>query len=112
LLRSSMNRLGLVILAIGLANCANTVTPLFPVSEGDIIDRPYTPVADVNSQVFFGGIFDEGTPEEMCLAKMKQEVVSQRGDALIFVRHGEKGYDLLLRRALRCSGRVVRFDTR
>lgn len=100
----------LIVLALGA--CATTVTPLLPVMTGDSADRSYTPLADLNSQIFYGGLFDEGTPEEMCLTKMRQSAFEQRADALIFVRYGERGFDFLARKTLRCSGRGIRFDAR
>jgi hypothetical protein len=101
-----------ILLALSVSGCATRVIPLMPIVQGDMPDRPYTAVADLNSQVFFGGLFDEGTPEEMCLDKMRQSAFDQRADALIFVRYGERGFDALLRRTLRCSGRAVRFNGR
>lgn len=99
-------------LLLSLAACGTTVTPTLPTMTGDLADRPYTPIADINSRVFYGGIFDEGTPEDMCLAKMRQEAFEQRAEALIFVRYGERGFDALLRKVLRCSGRAVRYGAR
>ena len=100
------------LLMVSMSGCASTVRPLMPTVEGDITDRPYTPVADIESQVFYGGIFDSGTPEQMCLGKMLAQAVEQRADALIFVRYGEKGFDWLLRQTERCSSRAVRFNAR
>ena len=98
------------LLVLWVSGCSSTVRPLMPTVEGDITDRSYTPVADVESQVFYGGVFDSGTPEQMCLDKMVGQAVEQRADALIFVRYGEKGFDFLLRQTERCSSRAVRFS--
>lgn len=95
------------------AQAASTAAPTSPESillmEGDLTDRPYETVADIEVTVNKSTIFDPDPTRAAVDQKLREEAAKLGADAVILVRYGTVGVSLLSWGSLDGQGRAVTF---
>ena len=93
----------------GLAARAPTDAARVIVTEGDIADRPYEVLGDVEATVNKTTIFHPDPTRELVAAALKERAAQIGADAVIQVRYGTVGIDLASWGSLDGKGRAVAF---
>ncbi len=78
--------------------------------EGDIVDRKYTVLADLEVVVNKTTIFNADPTPELAGQKLKEEAALLGADAVIQVRYGSTGISLMSWGSLEAKGRAVKFQ--
>ncbi len=79
-------------------------------TEGDITDRTYRVIGDIEVTVNKTTIFNADPTPEMVDQALKEKASEIGADAVIFVRHGSVGVSFFSWGALEGKGRAVAFD--
>lgn len=77
--------------------------------EGDVKDRKYTVLAELNAVVRKTTIFNADPTREMVAEKLKEEAATLGADAVIQVRYGSVGVSMLSWGALEGKGRAIKY---
>jgi hypothetical protein len=78
--------------------------------EGDITDRPYKSLGDVNVTVNKVTIFNADPTREMVNQRLRNEAAKMGADAVIQVRYGTVGIGLMSWGSLDGKGRAIVFE--
>lgn len=79
-------------------------------TEGDIPDRKYSSLGDINVTVNKTTVFHADPTREMVNQKLKAEAAKLGADAVIHVRYGTVGISLMSWGSLDGKGRAIKFD--
>ena len=79
------------------------------ITEGDITDRAYTVLGEIEVTVNKTTIFNADPTPEMVNEELKQKASEMGADAIIFVRHGSTGVSFMSWGSLEGKGRAIAF---
>jgi len=104
-------------MALALAACGTpnpNARPAKPpdqviVSEGDITDRPYQIIQDIDVTVAKSNVFADDPTREQVAKELKKKAAELGADAVIFVRYGSVGMGLFNWGEMKGRGRAVAF---
>jgi|TARA_R110002072_G_scaffold27483_2_gene89394 uncharacterized protein YbjQ (UPF0145 family) len=80
------------------------------ITEGDITDKMYSVIGDIEVTVNKTTIFNADPTPEMVNEALKEKAAEMGADAVIFVRHGSVGVSFFSWGALEGKGRAVAFN--
>src|SRR5690348_15527031 len=80
-------------------------------TEGDITDRPYQIIKDVDVTVSKPNVFADDPTQAQVAAELKKRAAEMGADAVIFVRYGALGMGLFNWGEMKGRGRAVVFTT-
>jgi hypothetical protein len=118
------------LIALGLAACGtrteSSITPASPgpgaataapkaadqvmLTEGDITDRPYRSLGDIDVTVKKWTIFDTDPTREQVAAALKEKAAAMGADAVVLVRYGTVGIGFTSWGQMDGQGRAVAFQ--
>lgn len=78
-------------------------------TEGDITDRPYQIIKDIDVTVSKPNVFADDPTQAQVAAELKKKAAEMGADAVIFVRYGALGMGLFNWGEIRGRGRAVMF---
>jgi hypothetical protein len=98
----------------GTTSAAVTATPKAPdqvvVTEGDITDRPYRSLGDIDVTVKKWTIFDADPTREQVAKALKEKAAAMGADAVVLVRYGTVGIGFTSWGQMDGQGRAVAFQ--
>jgi len=79
-------------------------------TEGDITNRPYRSLGDIDVTVKKFTIFDSGPTRDQVAAALKEKAAAMGADAVVLVRYGTVGIGLMSWGQMDGQGRAVAFQ--
>ena len=77
--------------------------------EGDVLDRQYTVLGDIQASVSKTTVFNKDPTNDMVAKKLREEAAKMGADAVIFVRYGTVGISFTSWGKLDGTGRAIKF---
>jgi hypothetical protein len=93
-----------------VANRVHKIPDQIYLTQGDILDRPYTSLSDISVTVRKVTIFDSDPTQAAVDKALKEKAAEMGADAVVFVRYGTVGISLMSWGELDGKGRAIVFQ--